>query len=156
MLELSIPGRPPLRLEHLVLDYNGTLAVDGRLAEGAGQRIEQLTRKLEVHIITADTFGVAAVETSILPVSLQVIGAGAQAEAKRSFVAGLGPDRVCAVGNGANDELMLKQAALSICVLGPEGAAVRALMASQVVVTTPVEALDLLLRPGRLAATLRV
>lgn len=156
MLELSVPGRPPLRLEHLVLDYNGTLAVDGRLADGVGTRIEQLSRKLEVHIITADTFGGAAVETSTLPVSLQVIGPGAQAEAKRNFVAGLGPERVCAIGNGANDELMLKLATLSICILGPEGVARPALLAAQAVVSTPVGALDLLLRPGRLAATLRI
>ncbi len=156
MLELSIPGRPGLRLEHLVLDYNGTLAVDGRLAQGVRERLEVLAVRLNVHIITADTFGMAEVETGGLPVMLQLIGKGDQAAAKMAFVESLGPRSVAAVGNGANDRLMLGAAALSICVAGVEGAAVAALTASQVVVRTGTDALDLLLQPGRLVATLRV
>ncbi|MCJ7724477.1 MAG: hypothetical protein MUP03_10130, partial [Anaerolineales bacterium] len=31
MIELNIPGRGELRLQHLVSDVNGTLAVDGEL-----------------------------------------------------------------------------------------------------------------------------
>jgi len=34
MIELTVPGFGALRLEHLVLDYNGTLAVDGKLLPG--------------------------------------------------------------------------------------------------------------------------
>jgi len=156
MLELLIPGRPPLRLANLVLDYNGTLAADGRLVPGVGERLAALAQKVDVHVITADTFGMAAVETSSLPVSLQIIGTGDQAAAKLSLVESLGPDYVCAVGNGANDRLMLERAALGICVLGTEGAATRTLVASDIVVKNPVDALDLLLHPGRLAATVRV
>ncbi len=156
MLELTIPGRTPLRLEHLVLDYNGTLAVDGELQPGVAERLQALSRHLQIHVITADTFGKAAEETGGLPVTLQIIGQGDQAEAKRSLVASLGPERVVAVGNGANDRTMLEAAALGICILGEEGAATPALLASDIVVRHPVEALDLLLKPGRLAATLRI
>lgn len=156
MLELRIPGRSPIRLHHLVLDYNGTIAVDGHLADGVAERLHELVKRLEVHIITADTFGMAAVETSSLPVSLQLIGAGAQAEAKRMFVSSLGAESVVALGNGANDQLMLEVAALGICVLGEEGASALTLVAADVVVRRSADALDLLLKPGRLAATLRV
>ena len=31
MIEISIPGYKHLQLKHLVLDYNGTIALDGRL-----------------------------------------------------------------------------------------------------------------------------
>lgn len=156
MLEVRIPGREPLLIEHLVLDYNGTLAADGRILPGVPERITELAGKIAVHVITADTFGMAAVETSTLAVTLQIIGTGDQARAKLELVESLGADRVVAVGNGANDRLMLERAALGICVLSTEGAATGALLASDVVVRHPTDGLDLLLHPGRLAATLRV
>lgn len=156
MLELRIPGCEPLRLEHLVLDYNGTLATDGRLLPGVEERIVELSERLSVHVITADTFGGAAVELSTAPVVLQIIGAGDQAQAKLKLVESLGPRAVAALGNGANDRLMLERAALGICVLGAEGAATGTLVASDLVVRQILDGLDLLLHPGRLAATLRV
>jgi len=156
MLELRIPGREPLRLEHLVLDYNGTLAADGLLLPGVAERITELAGRLAVHVITADTFGIASMELSALPVSLHIIGPKDQAEAKLALVQSLGPEGVVAVGNGANDRLMLERAALGICILGVEGAATGTLLAADVVVRQATDSLDLLLRPGRLAATLRI
>jgi soluble P-type ATPase len=50
---------------------------------------------------------------------------------------------------------MLSSAALGIAVLGPEGLAVEALRAAHVVVARIEDALDLLLHPQRLVATLR-
>ncbi|HYF93720.1 MAG TPA: ATPase P [Symbiobacteriaceae bacterium] len=156
MLELAIPGRTTLRVAHLVLDYNGTLALDGNLLPGVADRVSALAERLDVHVITADTFGLAAVELGHLPVTLQIIGAGDQARAKLALIESLGAERVIAVGNGANDRLMLERAALGICVLGLEGAATPTLLASDVVVRGPIDAFDLLLHPGRLAATLRI
>jgi len=143
-------------VEHLVLDYNGTVALDGSLLPGVADRVARLGDHVEVHVITADTFGGAASETADLPVSLQIIGKGGQAQAKLRLVEALGPATVVAVGNGANDRLMLESAALGICVLGGEGAATATLVASDVTVRNVVDGLDLLLQPGRLAATLRV
>ncbi len=156
MLEVRIPGRQPLEIDHLVLDYNGTLALDGKLIAGVAERLLALSERLAIHVITADTFGLAAVETSQLPVTLQIIGTGDQAKAKLDLIESLGADRVVALGNGANDRLMLERAALGFCILGTEGAATAALVASDLVVRHPTDGLDLLLKPGRLAATLRV
>ncbi|HLN63497.1 MAG TPA: ATPase P [Symbiobacteriaceae bacterium] len=156
MLALAIPGREPLALAHLVLDYNGTLAVDGNLMPGVSDRLMALAGRLDLHVITADTFGLAAVQLGSLPVTLQIIGAGDQAGAKVRLVESLGAGQVVAVGNGANDARMLKAAALGIAILGGEGAATPTLLASDLVVKSPNDALDLLLHPGRLAATLRV
>lgn len=155
MLELSIPGRPPLPVAHLVLDYNGTLALDGRLAPGLAERLTELATRLDVHVITADTFGLAAVELAGLPVTLEVIGAGDQAAVKRALVERLGAEQVVAMGNGANDRFMLEAAVLGICVLGSEGATTPTLIVSDIVVRNPADGLELLLHPGRLAATLR-
>jgi len=38
MLTIEIPGVRTLRIEHLVLDNNGTLACDGRLVKGVRGR----------------------------------------------------------------------------------------------------------------------
>ena len=59
------------------------------------------------------------------------------------------------IGNGANDVLVLEGAALGIAVIGPEGASSAALRAADVVCASIVDALDLLLEPRALTATLR-
>ena len=56
-IELSIPGWKDLNLRHLVLDVNGTIALDGRLLDGVSVRIRQLGELLQVHLLTADTHG---------------------------------------------------------------------------------------------------
>lgn len=155
MLTISIPGRSDIRLEHLLLDYNGTLALDGALLPGVAPRLRLLARHLTVHVLTADTFGTAGAQLDGLPVQLGVIPEGAQAQAKYEYMQSLGDDWCAAIGNGANDVRMLDRAGLGICVAGPEGAAGRAVAAAQVVVPDINIALDLLLHPKRLAATLR-
>jgi soluble P-type ATPase len=59
MLEINIPGGRKLQLKHMVLDYNGTIAFDGDLIEGLKENLEALADKLQIHILTADTFGKA-------------------------------------------------------------------------------------------------
>jgi soluble P-type ATPase len=59
------------------------------------------------------------------------------------------------IGNGRNDQLMLKASALGIAVILAEGIAAETLLASDVVCTSIIDALDLLRNPLRLTATLR-
>jgi soluble P-type ATPase len=155
MLDLTIPGFGRLELTDVVCDYNGTLAADGLLVDGVHERILRLSPELRVHVVTADTFGSAATQLEGLPCSLAVLDPGSQAEAKRDFVKGLGATQVVAIGNGRNDWMMLDTAALGIAVCGAEGAAAEALQVAEVVVGRIVDALDLLLHPKRLLATLR-
>ncbi|MBM4285259.1 MAG: ATPase P [Deltaproteobacteria bacterium] len=155
MLEIAIPGAPTLRLAHLLLDYNGTLACRGMLVEGVSERLSRLARHLEIHVLTADTFGTAHRQVARLPVSLAVIPPDHQAEAKAAHLRRLGAGQAAAIGNGRNDRLMLQEAALGIAVLQGEGAARETLLAAQVVALNILEALDLLLHPDSLRATLR-
>ena len=74
---------------------------------------------------------------------------------KEKFVESLGAESVVAVGNGTNDNQMLKRAALGIVIVGPEGTSVRSLLAADVVVKDINDGLDMLLNPKRLVATLR-
>lgn len=154
MLDLAIPGWGALELSHLVMDYNGTLALDGRLLDGVAERLRLLSQTLELHVVTADTYGQVEVELAGLPVQITILPLGEQAQAKADYVRRVGGEAV-ALGNGRDDTLMLRAAALGMVVLGPEGTYGPALAAADVVVPGPLTGLDLLLEPRRLLATLR-
>ena len=155
MIELSIPGRGTVRLQHLVTDVNGTLAVDGILMEGLAKRIASLQDRLCVHLLTADTHGHQAAIDRQLNLVATRLGPGNEQEQKRAYVEKLGPECVVAIGQGANDAAMLKVAALGICVISPEGTALETLLAADVVTADIMAAFELLDKPLRLVATLR-
>ena len=155
MLSVAVPGYATLQLEHLVLDYNGTLACDGALIDGVCERLERLAQDLRIHVVTADTFGKARQALAGLPCQLQVLPAGNQEQAKLVYIQLLGCERVVAIGNGRNDRLMLEAAALGIAVVQREGAAAETLRAADAVCPSILDALDLLASPLRLVATLR-
>lgn len=155
MIQLSIPGFGELALSHLVIDYNGTLAQDGKLLPGAREVLHTAAKDLNIHVLTADTFGLAAGQLSGLPVTLTVLPPDNQAEAKRSFVENLGTSSTVAIGNGRNDRGMLAESALGIAVIQGEGAAAAAIAAADIVAANVLDAFDLLNHPKRLIATLR-
>jgi soluble P-type ATPase len=155
MLSIDIPGFADLRLDHLVLDYNGTLAVDGMLLAGVAPILRMLSTALQIHVVTADTFGHAAAQLHGLPLQLSILGAGNQAEAKLALVRSLGADAVIAIGNGRNDCRMLEAVALGIAVVQAEGAARSTVGSGHVIAPGIIEALGLVQHPLRLVATLR-
>ena len=155
MLMVKIPGYRDLNISHLVLDYNGTLACDGELLEGVSQSLEVLAADLEIHVVTADTFGKVHSRLADSPCKVVVLPQEHQDIAKRKYVEELGSDRVVSIGNGRNDRLMLKRAALGIAVVQEEGAAAETLLAADVVCPSILAAFDLLRNPLRLTATLR-
>lgn len=155
MLEIALPSRDPIRLEHLVLDLNGTAALDGALLPGVRERVARLRPVLTVHLVSADTQGTLTAVAEDVGAVPHRLGPGDEAEQKAALVERLGADRVVAIGNGTNDAWMLERAALGIAVLGPEGLAVSCLQAADIVVPDILAALDLLLFPRRLVATLR-
>jgi len=135
-----------------VLDLNGTLTNRGELIEGVTERLTRLGARLEVHVLSADTFGTLAAVTAGLGARVHAVADG---EEKARHVAALGADRCAAIGNGANDAPMLEAAALGIAVVGPEGAAASAVRSADVVCASILDALDLLLDERALVATLR-
>lgn len=156
MIHLSIPGNADtLHLEFVVMDYNGTLAKDGDLLPGVREKLKELSALLELHIITADTFGRVQSELEGMPCKYIILPPDRQDLAKAEYVQALGPERTVCIGNGRNDCEMLKMAALGIGVIQEEGAALWALMAADVVCRSFTDAADLLLQPKRLIATLR-
>lgn len=155
MIEVEVPGYGHLRLEHLVLDYNGTLAVDGEPVPGVTDALKNLTQSLEVHVLTADTFGKVQSRLEGLSCRLSVLPVENQDTGKLDYVKALGAERTVCMGNGRNDRLMLKEAALGVAVILAEGVAVETLNSADVVCTSILSALELLTNPLRLTATLR-
>ncbi len=155
MWTLNIVGWKQLVIEHLVFDYNGTLSVDGKLLPGIAEKLILLAEQFTLHVITADTFGMAAKELENLPCTLTILPKENQAEAKRDYINKLGAEHSAAIGNGRNDRLMLAQAALGIVLLQAEGTAADTLKSADVVCKHATDALDLFLHPKRLTATLR-
>jgi len=155
MLETSIPGHKTLLLSYLVLDYNGTIARDGRLIAGVRERLEELSKSVSIHILTADTFGSVQKEMTGIPCEVVVIGKENQTRAKADYVRQLGLQKTVTVGNGRNDALMLKEAVLGIAVIQEEGGAVETVLVADIATHSILDALDLLLHPLRLTATLR-
>lgn len=155
MLRMEIPGRGVYALEFLVLDMNGTVTTDGRMPGKCRDKINLLARRLQIYVLTADTRGDAEVRLGRTAAQLVKIATGDEAEQKRRFVAQLGAHQTIAVGNGYNDRLMVKEAAIGIAVIGREGAATETIANADVVVQGIEDALDLILKPLRHRATLR-
>jgi soluble P-type ATPase len=155
MIEVKIPGYKTLKLKHLVLDHNGTLAVDGILVKGVKEALTALAGQLKIHVLTADTFGKARSQLEGIPCELSILPVAHQDVGKLEYVKGLGSENAVCMGNGRNDQLMLQAAALGIAVILQEGIAVETLVTADVVCKDIISALELLTNPLRLTATLR-
>lgn len=155
MLTIEIPGYRTLHLQNLLLDYNGTIAIDGVISDEVKDRLRLLSRDMTIYVLTADTHGNAANMCAGLPVTLHTFPEGSAMQEKHRILRKLDESSCAAIGNGRNDVLMCRDAALSIAVIGPEGAHGRLISDADVCVTTINEGLDLLLKPKRLIASLR-
>jgi len=155
LIEIDIPGRGVYRFEHLVLDLNGTISLDGAIIEGIPERLELLRRLVDIVIVTADTQGKARELGRDLRVKVHILDPGDEQEQKLRLVRELGSEATVSMGNGANDASMLKESGLGICIIGPEGASSEAIACCDLATVDINAALDLLLKPQRLIATLR-
>jgi len=155
VIEIDIPGFGKLKLEHLVMDYNGTLALDGVLINGVKQLLFKLSNLLNIHVVTADTFGMVTSQLEEIPCTLKILGRENQKRAKSEYVTCLGSSAVVSIGNGKNDSLMLKNSALGIALIQEEGTATETLMNADIVLKNINDALNLLINTKRLIATLR-
>ncbi len=155
MIELDIPGFGKVEIRHLVSDFTGTLSEDGKLCEGVRERLQSLSEKLQIHILTADTFGTARAQLEGINCTVHILTGDRHDKQKQAYVEELGAEGVFALGNGNNDRLMLKKARVGVAVCLREGCAIDALKSADIVVNSTVDALDLLISTKRLKATLR-
>lgn len=71
MIKIEIPDYKTLELEYLVLDYNGTIALDGRMRDEVKERLLKLAKDLQIHVLTADTHGTAKKMCEGMPLKIQ-------------------------------------------------------------------------------------
>jgi soluble P-type ATPase len=155
MMTIDIPGYKRLEIQHVVCDYNGTIAVDGKMIDGVREIINDLSKDLDFHVITADTFGFVERELEHVRCKLVKISNRNQAVSKQEYVLNLGKDKTICIGNGNNDRLMVREAALGIALLQEEGTCIETLLASDVVCKSAIDAFGYFKEPKRLIATLR-
>ena len=155
MIELNIPGFGHIKIKYFVMDYNGTLATDGKFKKDTIPLLKKLSDKVEIHIITADTYGKARKELKDINCKLTILPQSNQIEKKAEYIRKLGKESCVAFGNGRNDSLMLKEAKIGISLIQEEGGATETILNSDLIFKDIGDALILFLEEKRLIASLR-
>ncbi|WFD11514.1 HAD family hydrolase [Tepidibacter hydrothermalis] len=155
-MEINIPGRGIIKIENLLLDYNGTIACDGEVISSVKDKIEVINKEeIKVHIVTADTHGNVRNQCADMPVQIQIFDNSNAAQNKREIVEKLGAENCICIGNGFNDGQMFEACSISVIVMGVEGCSAKSLMKADIVCKSIEDAFDLILKPSRMIATLR-
>jgi soluble P-type ATPase len=155
MITMDIPGWGNIDIENILLDLNGTIATDGRVPGGVREKVNLLSEKVKIYVLTADTQRTAGEEIQHMKAELIKIAEEDSKRGKSDFLKTLNPESTVVIGNGNNDELILGEAALGIAILGDEGMSALAVKRADIIVKSISDALDLFLKPKRLIATLR-
>lgn len=155
MLYYKIPGRGKLEIENVVLDYNGTIAVDGKIIEGVKELLSKLKEHCNIYILTADTYETVKKECSDIDVEVLIFPNENTGQHKKEIVKKLNGHRTACVGNGYNDIPMFKESILAIAVIEGEGANGKLLSHADIVTRSIIDALNILLNENMVKATLR-
>lgn len=155
-MKINIPGKEDLEIHNILLDYNGTIACDGTIKNSVKDKIISLNNKgFKVYVLTADTHGTVKEQCENLPITIEIFDNSNAAEYKRKIVQKLCSKNCMSIGNGFNDRKMFRESAISVAVIGDEGCSTKSLLEADIVCTSIDDALDLLLSPKRIIATLR-
>lgn len=154
MILLQRPGQPNIEIECLLIDYEGSLAIDGRVHPKAKDKINLLSKRVKIYILVKGEK--EKVEERLKNVKAEVLflQEGQATLAKLELLKRVGSERTVAIGNGMDDVPLFEKAGFSIGVIGKEGASGEALKKADLVVTDVLNGLDFLLRPLRQKATL--
>ena len=157
-IHLDIPGFGRRHITAVVSDYTGTCSEGGTVRPDVKKRLRRLAKLVDLHILTADTFGTAERQLGGVTTP-HFLSSRRQDEEKRNYVSGFDLREVAALGNGNNDRRLLaavkKGGGLSIAIDNGEGCAIDALRNAHLFIAGAANALELLLDPRRLKATLR-
>lgn len=152
-MKYTIPEVGEIELNKIVLDLNGTLAVNGSLVPGVKEKIAEL-RKLgfEMTLFTGDQRGNAKDLCEDLDINLKIAKTGQE---KREAMKDFPKENTVAIGNARIDIGTFENARFSIATLQAEGIHTEILNHVDVIVPSIIDAFDLLLDVNRMAATMR-
>ncbi|OGP72045.1 MAG: hypothetical protein A2W09_00395 [Deltaproteobacteria bacterium RBG_16_50_11] len=154
MIRIERPGREPLEIEFILIDFEGTLGQDRRIHPKAKDKINLLSKRTKIYVLTKG-------EKEFLDETFRKVKAelfyskeGETAQQKLDLLRQLGADKTVAIGNGVDDAPIIEEASFGICVTGKEGASGETMRKADLVVSNIIDALDFLLKPLRQKATL--
>lgn len=157
-IALDIPGFGRRVIRTVISDFTGTLSYGGKIAPATKSRLRRLLRLVDLHVITADSYGTAGPQLAGIAEPHMLRSRPHDIE-KRAFARRFDLRHVAAFGNGNNDRLMMQAVraggGIAIAVDNGEGCAVDTLRRANIFITGAANALDLLLNPTAAKATLR-
>ncbi len=157
-ISIDVPGFGQLAIHTILSDYTGTLSCRGMLVPGVKDRLLELQKRVDIHIVTSDSYGTAETELAGV-LSPHILHEPRHDVEKLSFALKFDPHHVAAFGNGNNDRLLLQTVktagGLAVAVDNGEGCALDALLSANIFIVGGVSALDLLLETRSCKATLR-
>lgn len=154
---IDIPNYGKITISNVIFDVNGTIQFKGRVSRKIIKRIKKLKKFYNIYLISADTRGNLNELAKILQVNYIRISSPttSEAEAKNNELLKLGKGETVTIGNGINDNLMLKNAIIGIAIIGEEGSTQQTLLNSDIIFTKIIDAIDFLLDEKIMIATLR-
>jgi P-type E1-E2 ATPase len=154
MITIQRPGQEPLEIDFILIDFEGTLALDRRVHPKTKDKINLLSKRTKIYILT--TGEKENVDETLNKVKAEIIylTEGKSSQQKLDLVRQVGEERTVVIGNGIDDALMIEEAGFGICVLSKEGISLETMKKADVLFTNILEALDFLLKPLRQKATL--
>ncbi len=154
MIAIRRPGQEPLEIEFILIDFEGTLASDCRVHPKAKDKINLLSKRTKIYILTKGEKEVVEDPLKKIKAEIFYLAEGESSQRKLDLLHQLGAARTIAIGNGVDDAPMIEEAVLGICVMGKEGTSAEAMNKADMVVLNILDALDFLLKPLRQKATL--
>jgi len=154
MVLIQRPGQEPLEIEFILIDFEGTLAFDKRVHPKAKDKINLLSKRTKIYILTKGDQELVSEVLRKVKAEVIYLKEGESSQGKLNLLRQLGANNTVAIGNGADDAPLLEEAGLGICVISKEGTTGEAMQKADVVVSNILDALDFLLKPLRQKATL--
>jgi soluble P-type ATPase len=154
MIIIQRPGQEPLEINFILLDFEGTLASDGRVHPKAKDKINLLSKRAKIYILAKDEKERVEEVLKKIQAEILYLTEGESSQKKLDLLRQLGATGTVAIGNGVDDGPMIGEAGLGICVIGKEGVSAEAAKNADALFMDILDALDFLLKPLRQKATL--
>jgi len=154
MISIQRPGMEDLDIHFVLIDFEGTLAMDGRVHPKAKDKVNLLSKRVTITILTKSNREKVEETLRKMKAEILYVAEGDSSQQKLNVLQRLGPHQTAVIGNGLDDVRIMEQAGLGMCVIGKEGSSAEAVAKADLVVTNVLDALDFLLKPLRQRATL--
>jgi soluble P-type ATPase len=154
MISIQRPGMESLDIHFVLIDFEGTLAMDGRVHPKAKDKVNLLSKRATIYILTKSNREKVEETLKKMKVEILYLTEGDSSQQKLNVLQRLGSHQTAVIGNGLDDVRIMEQAGLGMCVIGKEGSSAEAMAKADLVVNNVLDALDFLLKPLRQRATL--